>query len=62
MGVVSCNSAPLQVHVTFSMDLSEEKKRELSFFADQNWLLKFVLDVLYVFVGFIGKAKDAELK
>lgn len=52
----------LQVHVSFSLDLSEEKKQEISFFADQNVLLKLVLDLLYVFVGFIGRAKDAELK
>ena len=52
----------LQLHISFSLDISEKRRNELSFFADQNVLLKFVLDTLYVFVTFFGRAQDAELK
>jgi hypothetical protein len=54
--------SPIDIHLNLSLNISEDKKNELHFFANKNFVLKFILDMIYVIVSFVGKAKDAEIK
>ena len=42
--------------------MSEAENQEAQLFADTNIILKSILDIIYSFVSFLGRAKDAELK
>ena len=51
-----------QIHISFSLEVSEEKKEEMLFYADSNALLKMFMDFFHALVGIFGQAKDSELK
>ncbi|XP_019853628.1 PREDICTED: vacuolar protein sorting-associated protein 13C-like [Amphimedon queenslandica] len=54
--------SPIDLHLTFSLKLSDKKKEEISFFADQNFIFKYVLNLITSVVGLFAQANDAELK
>ena len=51
-----------QIHLSFSLEMSDKEGREAKKATETNIFLSMIFNVLLSFATIIGKTKDAELK